>query len=89
MQRMIYNFGGCTLDTQVYSVQRGGQSIRLRPKVFRMCLYLLEHRERVVSREELCAQLWPGRFVNQPPWKGSSARFGRRWATVLAHRELY
>jgi DNA-binding winged helix-turn-helix (wHTH) protein len=61
---MIYRFGECTLDTQLFSVQRGGQNIRLRPKVFRACLYLLEHRDRVVSREELCAQVWPGRAVN-------------------------
>jgi TolB-like protein/DNA-binding winged helix-turn-helix (wHTH) protein len=67
---MIYRFGECVLDTQLYSVQRGGQSIRLRPKVFRMCLYLLEHRDRVVSREELCAQLWPGRFVSSATLEG-------------------
>jgi len=67
---MIYHFGECTLDTQLYCVQRGGQTIRLRPKVFRMCLYLLEHRDRVVSREELCAQMWPGRFVNPATLEG-------------------
>jgi TolB-like protein/DNA-binding winged helix-turn-helix (wHTH) protein len=67
---MIYRFGECALDTHLYSVQRGGLSIRLRPKVFRMCLYLLEHRDRVVSREELCAQMWPGRFVSQATLEG-------------------
>jgi TolB-like protein/DNA-binding winged helix-turn-helix (wHTH) protein len=67
---MIYHFSECALDTQLYCVQRGGQTIRLRPKVFRMCLYLLEHRDRVVSREELCAQLWPGRFVNPTTLEG-------------------
>jgi TolB-like protein len=35
-----------------------------------MCLYLLEHRDRVVSREELCAQLWPGRSVNPATLEG-------------------
>ena len=67
---MIYQFGECALDTQLYSVQRGGQTIRLRPKAFRMCLYLLEHRDRVVSREELGTQLWPGRFVNPATLEG-------------------
>jgi TolB-like protein/DNA-binding winged helix-turn-helix (wHTH) protein len=67
---MIYHFGECVLDTQLYSVQREGKNIRLRPKVFRMCLYLLEHRDRVVSREELCAQMWPGRFVNPATLEG-------------------
>src|SRR5262245_18413000 len=67
---MIYHFGECALDTQLYSVQRGGQSIRLRPKVFRMCLYLLEHRDRVVSRQELCGHLWPGRSVKPSTLEG-------------------
>ena len=35
-----------------------------------MCLYLLEHRDRVVSREELCAQVWPGQFVSQATLEG-------------------
>jgi TolB-like protein len=35
-----------------------------------MCLYLLEHRDRVVSREELYAQLWPGRFVSPATLEG-------------------
>jgi hypothetical protein len=45
---MIYLFGTCTVDTSVYSVQRGGHSLRLRPKVFRGCFYLLEHRDRTI-----------------------------------------
>ncbi len=67
---MIYHFGEVTFDSSLYSVQRGGQSIRLRPKVFRACLYLLEHRDRVVSREELCTQVWGGRFVSQATLEG-------------------
>jgi TolB-like protein/DNA-binding winged helix-turn-helix (wHTH) protein len=67
---MIYRFGGCVLDTHLHSVQRGGQTFRLRPKVFRVCLYLLEHRDRVVTREELCAQVWPGQFIRQATLEG-------------------
>jgi len=67
---MIYRFGDCTLDTNLYTLQRGGQTFRLRLKVFRMCLYLLEHRDRVVPREELCTQVWPGQFVSQATLEG-------------------
>jgi TolB-like protein/DNA-binding winged helix-turn-helix (wHTH) protein len=67
---MIYRFGDCFLDTNLCTLQRGGQTFRLRLKVFRMCLYLLEHRDRVVSREELCAQVWPGQFVSQATLEG-------------------
>jgi TolB-like protein/DNA-binding winged helix-turn-helix (wHTH) protein len=67
---MIYRFGDCELDTNLYAVLRHGQTIRLRRKVYRICLYLLEHRDRVVSREELCEQIWPGQFISQATLEG-------------------
>jgi TolB-like protein/DNA-binding winged helix-turn-helix (wHTH) protein/Flp pilus assembly protein TadD len=67
---MIYRFGDCELDTGLYTLQRGGQTIRLRPKVFRLCLYLLEQRDRVVTREELCAKVWPEQFISQATLEG-------------------
>jgi TolB-like protein/DNA-binding winged helix-turn-helix (wHTH) protein len=67
---MNYRFGDCELDTGLYVLQRGGKTIRLRPKVFRVCLYLLEHRDRVVSREELCQQVWSGQFISQTTLEG-------------------
>ena len=67
---MIYYFGDCALDTKLYTLQRDGQTCRLRLKVFRMCLYLLEHRDRVVSREELCTQVWPDQLVSQATLEG-------------------
>jgi TolB-like protein/DNA-binding winged helix-turn-helix (wHTH) protein len=67
---MNYRFGDCELDTDLYVLQRGGKAIRLRPKVFRVCLYLLQHRDRVVSREELCQQVWSGQFISQTTLEG-------------------
>jgi serine/threonine-protein kinase len=67
---MIYRFGDCELNTSLYTLQRGGQTTRLRPKVFRVCLCLLEHRDRVVTREELCAQVWPDQFISQATLEG-------------------
>ena len=61
---MLYVFGDCALDTNLYALHRAGQSIRLRPKVFQVLIYLLAHRERVVSRQELCAQVWPDQFIS-------------------------
>src|SRR5262245_23922267 len=68
---MNYVFSDCELDTCLYTLQRAGKTIRLRPKVFRVCLYLLEHRDRVVSREELCNQIWAGQFISQATIEGA------------------
>ncbi len=39
--------------------------MKLEPQVFNVLVYLLQHRDRVVPKEELLAQLWPGRFVGE------------------------
>ena len=57
---MIYRFADCVLDTQLYTLDRAGQSTRLAPKVFEVLCYLIEHRDRVVSKQELCDQVWQG-----------------------------
>ena len=67
---MIYVFGDGEMDTSCYTLQRAGQTIQLRPKAFRVCLYLLEHRDRVVSREDLCTQVWPEQFISQTTLEG-------------------
>ena len=61
---MRYVFGDCVLDTQRYTLHRAGQSVRLRPKVFQLLAYLLVHRERVVTKQELGEQGWRGRFIS-------------------------
>src|SRR5262249_48188333 len=61
---MIYRFADCALDTQLYTLQRAGQSTRLAPKVFEVLSYLIEHRDRVISKQELCEQVWEGLAIS-------------------------
>src|SRR5499427_11027034 len=61
---MLYRFADCVLDTQLYTLERAGQSTRLAPKVFEVLCYLIEHRDRVVSKQELCAQVWAGLAIS-------------------------
>ena len=60
---MRYIFGDYSLDTQRYELRRTGDLIPLGPQVFNVLAYLLAHRDRVVSRDELFARLWPDQFV--------------------------
>jgi len=61
---MIYVFDNCQINTRLYELQRGDQTIRLRPKVFEVLLYLLGHRDRVISKQELAQQVWPDQFIS-------------------------
>jgi DNA-binding winged helix-turn-helix (wHTH) protein/class 3 adenylate cyclase/predicted ATPase len=60
---MRYVFGDYSLDTQRYEVRCAGEFIPLGPQVFNVLAYLVTQRDRVVSRDELFARLWPEQFV--------------------------
>jgi DNA-binding winged helix-turn-helix (wHTH) protein/tetratricopeptide (TPR) repeat protein len=61
---MRYVFGECTLDTQRYELHRAGRICPLRRKAFQVLAYLLAHADRVVSKQELCEQVWPEQFIS-------------------------
>src|SRR5215510_13105806 len=71
---MRYVFADCLLDTQLYTLSRAGRVIPLRPKAFQVLRYLLEHRYHLVSKEELCAHLWPGQFISDATIEGCIKR---------------
>jgi DNA-binding winged helix-turn-helix (wHTH) protein len=62
---MRYSFGDYVLDTQRHELHGAGEPIKLRRKVFQVLVYLLAHRDRVVSKPELLEQLWPDQFVGE------------------------
>jgi TOMM system kinase/cyclase fusion protein len=62
---VIYVFADYELDTQRYELRRRGTLCPLEPQGFNVLVYLVQHRERVVSKEELFAQLWPQQSVSE------------------------
>lgn len=60
---MIQAFGEFELDGDLFELRRGGRPVRLEPKAFNVLAYLIAHRDRVVGKQELFEQLWPGEFV--------------------------
>ena len=61
---MIYAFDDYALDTRLYELRRGGEPCPLAPQVFNVLAYLIAHRDRVVTKNELIAHLWPAQFVS-------------------------
>src|SRR5262245_22635953 len=62
---MPYVFGEYTLDPQCYELRRDGTRVPLRPKVFQVLTYLIAQRHRVVTRDELLAEIWPTQCVSE------------------------
>jgi DNA-binding winged helix-turn-helix (wHTH) protein/class 3 adenylate cyclase len=56
----LYRFAHCTLDTVRHTLRRDGQELYLPPKVFEVLHYLIGQRHRVISKQELCDQIWQG-----------------------------
>ena len=55
---MRFRFIDYELDAQRFILQRAGERLPLRPKVFDLLIYLIRNRSRVVLREELFEVLW-------------------------------
>jgi class 3 adenylate cyclase/DNA-binding winged helix-turn-helix (wHTH) protein/tetratricopeptide (TPR) repeat protein len=62
---MRYVFGDYELDTQRYELRHAGIPRALEPQVFNVLLYLVQHRDRMVPKEELLEQLWPQQYVSE------------------------
>src|SRR5512134_503366 len=63
--RVIYTFGQYELDTERYELRSEGEAQHIEPQVFDVLAYLIGHRERVVTREELLAQVCGHSFVSE------------------------
>jgi DNA-binding winged helix-turn-helix (wHTH) protein/ATP/maltotriose-dependent transcriptional regulator MalT len=61
----IHRFAAFELDRNGRALRLEGREIALQPRVFDLLLYLVEHRDRVVSKEELLDTLWPGVIVTE------------------------
>ena len=62
---MIYQFAGCTLDTARRELRLGDDLVAIEPQVFDVLTFLIEARDRVVSRDDLLETVWHGRIVSE------------------------
>ena len=60
---MTIAFGEYQLHEGLYELRRAGTVVPLPPKAFDLLAYLLRHRDRVVTKSELLAQVWPAEIV--------------------------
>jgi len=62
---LIYTFGAHELDLPRFELRRHGAAVPIEPQVFDVLAYLIEHRDRVVTKEELLDNVWGDRFVSE------------------------
>jgi TolB-like protein len=57
-------FENHALNTDRRELRRGCELVAVEPQVFDLLIYLLTHRNRVVSKDDLFASVWAGRVVS-------------------------
>ena len=62
---MQFHFSGHVLDVDRRELCRGGGGVAIEPQVFDVLVYLIEHRDRVVTRDDLIAAVWDNRIVSE------------------------
>ncbi len=62
---MQFIFDNHRLDTERRELHRGSERIAVEPQVFDLLIYLLQNRDRVVSKDDLFASVWGGRIVSE------------------------
>lgn len=62
---MRYDFGENQLDVDSFRLTASGEDQYIEPQVFDVLRYLIEHRDRMVTKSELLDEVWGDRFVSE------------------------
>ena len=62
---VIARFANCEVDFERVELRVDGELVAVEPQVFDVIAYLVEHRDRLVTKEELLDTIWGDRFVSE------------------------
>ncbi|MEJ0096507.1 MAG: winged helix-turn-helix domain-containing protein [Methylocella sp.] len=61
---MIYHFEDVELDTARVELRINGGAILIEPQVFALLSFLVENRDRLVTKDEIIGRIWNGRIIS-------------------------
>src|SRR6266700_220548 len=61
---VLFIFEEFTLDTERRELRLGPGLVSIEPQVFDLLVYLIRKRDRVVSKDDMIADVWNGRIVS-------------------------
>ena len=61
----MFRFSNHELDPRQHELRRGGELVHLEPQVFDLLVFLLQNRDRIVSKDEILDAVWDGRIVSE------------------------
>jgi DNA-binding winged helix-turn-helix (wHTH) protein/tetratricopeptide (TPR) repeat protein len=64
-ENRLYRFGSFTVDVARRELRRGDDEVEVQPRVFDLLVYLVQHSDRAVDKDELQDAVWPGMFITE------------------------
>lgn len=65
VRALTYRFDDARVDLKTFRVFKAGRALPMEPKVFEVLVFLIEHRGRVVEKDEILRAIWKEAFVTQ------------------------
>ena len=62
---MDFHFENQQLDLSRRELRRAGRRVPVEPQVFDLLVYMIENRDRVVTKDDLIQSIWKGRIVSE------------------------
>jgi pimeloyl-ACP methyl ester carboxylesterase/DNA-binding winged helix-turn-helix (wHTH) protein len=61
----VYRFNRCELNARSREIVRDGRVVPVEQRAFNMLLYLIEHRDRAIAKDELQEAIWPRMILTE------------------------
>ncbi len=60
----VIRFGDFEIDASLYELRQSGRTVAVEPQVFDLLAYLAKNADRIVTKEEIFAEIWGNRVVS-------------------------
>jgi TolB-like protein/DNA-binding winged helix-turn-helix (wHTH) protein len=80
-----YRFDDFLVDLEAWQLLRSGQPVHLEPVILKLLVYLIEHRDRLVSKQELMDTVWGQTVVSESALSKAVARLRKALGDDAAH----
>jgi DNA-binding winged helix-turn-helix (wHTH) protein/pimeloyl-ACP methyl ester carboxylesterase len=64
-ERLQFRFAEYQLDMERRELRRGAEQVNVEPQVFDLLVFLIQNRDRVVTKDDLLDAVWQGRIVSE------------------------
>ncbi len=64
-QQLVYRFDEFLVDPETWRLSRDGDEIHVEPVVLKLLIYLITHRDRLVTRQELMDTVWGDTVISE------------------------